>query len=479
MPQHAPENDAPVQAEGQSPVRCVRVNGANVHDAQNSKVLRVPPETFHLLASSRTTQQVKEARAKWRRGTARTASTRLPTSRDPTSQFHLPAGSQVSYKVRRTLFTEDHEQFRQTVTAFFRAEVSAHLSEWKDAGRIDRGFFERAGKLGIMGLQAPEEYGGGGLETFTYNVVVSESAAAINFVPTAIRVHADIVLPYFLRYCNDDQRARWLPGLASGAKVAAIAMSEPGTGSDLGGIRTRAVLEGDHYVLNGNKAFITSGITASLIIVVARTADRANRRSGLSLLVLEDSMPGFTRGRSLDKLGLKYSDTVELFFNDVDVPVVNRIGEEGEAFNYLMNNLPQERISISVGAVSMAKAALDATVTYAKERELFGTTLGSFQNTKFVLAELATEIEAAQHLLDKAIRELDDGELSGSDAAKVKLFCTEVQGRTVDRCLQLFGGYGYTRDYPISDMFVDARVTRIYGGSSEVMKIIIARSLGT
>ncbi|MHB8593342.1 MAG: acyl-CoA dehydrogenase family protein, partial [Acidimicrobiales bacterium] len=374
--------------------------------------------------------------------------------------------------MRRTLFSDEHEAFRAVVSSFFEREAVPHLREWEEAGKVDRAFLRRAGELGLLGFQVPVSYGGAGLDTFIYNVIVSEVAATLHFVPVTLRVHTDIVLPYFLRYAGAEQRERWLPDLASGQSIAAIAMSETGTGSDLAGIRTKAVSDGDQYLLNGSKIFITSGITADVIVVVARTSEGDDRRDGLTLLVVEDGMPGFTRGRVLDKLGLKYSDTAELFFEDVVVPVENRLGEEGKAFGYLSSNLPQERTSISVGAVGMARAALDMTVQYAKERVIFGASLASFQNTKFVLAEVATEIEAAQHLLDKAIVELDAGSLSASDAAKVKLFCTEVQGRAVDRCLQVHGGYGYMREFDISGMYADARVTRIYGGTSEVMKVI-------
>jgi acyl-CoA dehydrogenase len=380
--------------------------------------------------------------------------------------------------VRRNLFTAEHEEFRQVVRAFFEHRAAPHLAEWEAAGRIDRAFLLEAGRLGLYGFQIPEEFGGAGLSTFRYNVVVSEAAADVNFVPVTLRVHTDIVVPYFLRYAGETQRKRWLPLLASGEAMAAIAMSEPDTGSDLAGIRSRAVRDGDHYVLNGTKTFITSGNTADLVVVVARTGTDEDRRRGLTLLVVEEGMAGFRRGRTLRKLGLPYSDTTELFFDDVEVPVENRLGEEGDAFAYLTANLSQERMSIAVGAVSMAQAALRRTVKYAKERKLFGTTLGSFQNTKFVLAEMSTELEAAQHLLDRAVSELDNGQLDQADAARVKLFCTEVQGRVVDRCLQVFGGYGYTRDFDIAGMYADARVTRIYGGTSEVMKVIVARSLG-
>ena len=367
--------------------------------------------------------------------------------------------------------------FANVATKFFLAEAVPHLATWEEAGCIEREFFRKAGEIGILGLQVPTSYGGAGLSTFAYNCAVSEAAAAAFFSPVALRVHTDIVMPYFLRYGDHAQKQRWLPSLAAGESICAIAMSEPGTGSDLAGISTRAELDGDTYVVNGSKTFITSGLNASLVIVVARTARGDDRRAGLTLLVVEEGMEGFRRGRKLDKLGLRYSDTAELFFDDVRVPATNRLGDEGAAFHYLGANLAQERVSISAGAVAMAGAALATTVQYANGREAFGNPLSSFQNTKFVLAEVATEIEAAEHMLDRSIEELDAGELTPADAAKLKLFCTEVQGRAIDKCLQVHGGYGYIRDYPIADMYADARVTRIYGGTSEIMKVIIARSL--
>jgi alkylation response protein AidB-like acyl-CoA dehydrogenase len=380
--------------------------------------------------------------------------------------------------MKRRILTQDHEHFFATVKSFFESEAVPNLEAWESAGLVDRDFYRKAGALGLLGFQVPEEYGGAGLDTYTYNVVVSEAAASVHFAPTGLRLHTDVVLPYFLKFTDDDQKARWLPDLASGDLMAAIAMSEPGSGSDLAGISTKARRDGDSYVISGAKTFITSGLNADLVIVVARTDVSSNRRDGLTLLVVEDGMKGFSRGRKLNKLGLKYSDTAELFFDDVHVPVANRLGDEGQAFRYLASNLPQERLSISVGAVAMATTALNDTIEYARNRKIFEQPLSSFQNTKFVLAEVATEIEAAQQFLDRAVEELDDGELSPADAAKVKLFCTEMQARAVDRCLQVYGGYGYVHDYPIATMYADARVTRIYGGSSEVMKVIIAKSLG-
>jgi acyl-CoA dehydrogenase len=381
--------------------------------------------------------------------------------------------------VRRDVFTDDHEAFRRLARDFIGKEVVPHYAEWEETGRLPRTLFEQLGSLSLLGMAVPEEYGGAGLDDYRYNVVLQEESARALVTLGTVRTQLDVVLPYFLTYADRDQRARWFPGLAAGQLLTAIAMTEPGTGSDLAGIRTTAVRDGDSYVLNGAKTFITGGLLADLVIVVARTStDPDNRRAGLTLLVVEDGMAGFTRGRVLHKLGIKVQDTVELAFDDVRVPVTNRLGEEGAAFGYLGHNLPQERMTVAVGSVAQARAALDATIAYVKERKAFGKPVASFQNTKFELAAVAAEIEAAQAMLDRAVLELVAGELSGPDAAKVKLFCTEMQARAVDRCLQLFGGYGYMLEYPIARLYADARITRIYAGTSEVMKVIIAKSLG-
>jgi acyl-CoA dehydrogenase len=381
--------------------------------------------------------------------------------------------------VRRDVFTADHEAFRELVRDVVAKEVVPHYAEWEKAGRMPRSFFERLGSLGLLGVAVPEEYGGGGQPDYRYNVVLQEEAARALVTLGTVRTQLDVVLPYFLTYANEKQRRRWFPGLASGRLLTAIAMTEPGTGSDLAGIRTTAVRDGDHYRVSGAKTFITGGLLADLVIVVARTStDPDDRRAGLTLLVVEDGMPGFTRGRVLDKMGIKVQDTVELAFDEVRVPVANRLGEEGRAFAYLGHNLPQERMTVAVGSVAQARAALDTTIAYVRERNVFGTSVASFQNTKFELAAVDAEIEAAQAVLDRAVLELVDGRLSGADAARVKLFCTEMQARAVDRCLQLFGGYGYMLEYPIARLYADARITRIYAGTSEVMKVIIAKSLG-
>ncbi|MEU6644458.1 acyl-CoA dehydrogenase family protein [Saccharomonospora sp. NPDC046836] len=381
--------------------------------------------------------------------------------------------------MRREVFTSDHEAFREVVREFVAREVVPRYEEWERAGQLPREIFGQLGALGVLGMAIPEEYGGAGFADYRYNVVLQEEAARALVTLGTVRTQLEVILPYLLAYADAAQRERWFPGLAAGTLLTAIAMTEPGTGSDLAGIRTTAVRDGDCYILNGAKTFITGGLLADLVIVVARTStDARDRRAGLSLLVVEDGMPGFTRGRVLNKMGIKVQDTVELSFHDVRVPVANRLGEEGKAFHYLGRNLPQERMTVAVGSVAHARAALNLTVDYVKERTAFGQPVASFQNTKFELAAMAAEIEAVQTMLDRAVLDLVDGVLSGADAAKVKLVCTETQGRVVDRCLQLFGGYGYILEYPIARLYTDARVARIYAGTSEVMKLIIAKSLG-
>lgn len=380
--------------------------------------------------------------------------------------------------MRRELFTADHESFRALAREFIDKYVVENYPDWERAGQMPREIFTRLGELGLLGIAIPEQYGGAGQRDYRYNVVLQEEAARAMVTLSTVRTQLDVILPYFLEYADPAQRERWFPGLASGQLLTAIAMTEPGTGSDLAGVRTTAVRDGDHYVLSGAKTFITGGLLADLVIVLCRTStDPDNRRGGLTLLVVEDGMPGFRRGRVLEKMGCKVQDTVELFFDEVRVPVANRLGEEGVAFGYLGHNLSQERLTVAVGSVAQSRAAVTATVDYVKERKAFGAPVASFQNTKFELAAMSAEIEAAQTMLDRAVADLVDGVLSGADAARVKLFCTEMQARVVDRCLQLFGGYGYMMEYPIARLYTDARVARIYAGTSEVMKTIIAKSL--
>jgi len=381
--------------------------------------------------------------------------------------------------MRRDLFTQDHESFRTLARDFVEKHVVPEYPNWEKAGRMPREVFEHLGSLGMLGMALPEEYGGAGVEDYRYNVVLQEEAARGLVTLSTVRTQLEVILPYFLRYTNDEQRARWFPGMAAGKLLTAIAMTEPGTGSDLAGMRTTAVRDGEDYILNGAKTFITGGIQADLVIVVARTStDPDNRRRGLTLLVVEDGMPGFERGRELDKMGCKVQDTAELSFADVRVPVANRLGADGEAFSYLGHNLAQERLTVAVGSVAQARSALAATIDYVQNRNVFGSPVASFQNTKFELAAVSTEIEAAQCMLDRAVADHVEGVLSGADAARTKLFCTEMQARVIDRCLQLFGGYGYMMEYPIARLYTDARVARIYAGTSEVMKMIVAKSLG-
>jgi len=381
--------------------------------------------------------------------------------------------------VRRDLFTSDHEAFRELVREFVEKQIVPDYPAWEKAGQMPREIFTAMGDLGMLGIALPEEHGGAGIRDYRYSVILQEEAARAMVTLGTVRTQLDVILPYFLEYADPAQRDRWFPGLATGRLLTAVAMTEPGTGSDLAGIRTTAVRDGDHYILNGAKTFITGGLLADLVIVVARTGtDPDNRRAGLTLLVVEDGMPGFERGRMLEKMGCKVQDTMELSFTDVRVPVANRMGEEGAAFGYLGHNLPQERLTVAVGSVAQARAAITATVDYTKQRKAFGTPVSSFQNTKFELAAMSAEVEAAQTMIDRAVRDLIDDVLSAPDAARVKLFCTEMQARVVDRCLQLFGGYGYMMEYPIARLYTDARVARIYAGTSEVMKMIIARDLG-
>ncbi|MEU4650270.1 acyl-CoA dehydrogenase family protein [Nocardia fluminea] len=381
--------------------------------------------------------------------------------------------------MRRDIFTPDHDAFRELARKFIDKEVVPHYADWEKSGRMPREVFRALGALGLLGTAIPEEYGGAGLRDYRYNQVLQEEAQRALVTLSTVRTQIDVILPYFLEYADEEQRRRWFPGLASGELLTAVAMTEPGTGSDLAGMRSTAVRDGDDYILNGAKTFITGGLLADLVVVVARTStDPGNRRAGLTLLVVEDGMPGFEKGRVLEKMGCKVQDTVELSFDNVRVPVANRLGDEGNAFGYLGRNLAQERMTVAVGSVAQARAALTTTVEYVKERKAFGTPVASFQNTKFELAAMSTDIEAAQTMVDKAVMELVRGELSGADAARTKLFATEVQARVVDRCLQLFGGYGYMMEYPIARLYTDARVARIYAGTSEVMKVIIAKSLG-
>jgi alkylation response protein AidB-like acyl-CoA dehydrogenase len=380
--------------------------------------------------------------------------------------------------MQRDLFTEDHEAFRQSVRGFYERHVLPFHKEWEEAGIVDRGVWLEAGKHGLLGMEVPEQYGGGGVADFRYNVVVTEENVRARASGIGFGLHNDVVLPYLMKLATDEQKQRWLPGFCSGELITAIAMSEPGAGSDLQGIGTTAVRDGDDWILNGQKTFITNGINSDLVIVVAKTDPEAKAAYGTSLLVVERGMTGFERGRNLDKVGLKAQDTAELFFNDVRVPAANLLGELDRGFFHLMDNLPQERLAIAVGAAAAIERVLEETLEYCKTRTAFGRPIGSFQNTRFVLAEIATESQIARVFVDKCIAELAAGRLTVSDAAMAKWWTTELQKRVVDAALQLHGGYGYMLEYPIAKAYLDSRVQTIYGGTTEIMKEIIGRSLG-
>ena len=376
------------------------------------------------------------------------------------------------------IYDETHNLFREAFRDFAAAEMVPHFEKWEKAGIMDREIYAKAGELGFVGFNLPESHGGGGSDDFRFNVVINEELqyAGLGGAGNGITLVNDILAPYFIELSTAEQRDRWLPGLASGELISAVAMTEPGTGSDLASIATRAVRDGDEYVVNGAKTFITNGINADLVVTVVRTDPDAGRH-GLSLLVLERGMAGFDRGRNLDKIGQKSADTAELFFSDVRVPVSNLLGEEGRAMEYLTGNLPQERLSLAIGGVAVAQAALDWTVEYVKDRAAFGARIADFQNTKFVLAECESELAAARPYMADCVARHNDGAFTAADAAKAKLWATELQGRITDKCLQLFGGYGFMTEYPISLAYADARVARIYGGTSEIMKTIIAKDL--
>lgn len=384
--------------------------------------------------------------------------------------------------MRRTVFNEDHEAFRQTLREFLAAEVVPHYDAWLHDGEVPRDFYKKLAELGLFGIEVPEEFGGAGIDSFKFAAIQYEETTRAGVSFGGSGVHVALCLPYLLKLATQEQKERWLPSFVSGDMMFAIAMTEPGTGSDLAGMTTNAKLteDGKHYVLNGAKTFITGGVLADRVIVCARTSPSKpdDRRFGISLLVVDTKLPGYSVGRKLDKLGLKTSDTAELAFQDVLVPVEDLLGEENKGFSYLGQNLPQERLGIAYGAYAQAAAAVEFAKQYTQERKVFGQTVASFQNTKFELAACQAEVDAAQAVADRALEALDAGELTAAEAASAKLFCTEVAHRVIDRCLQLHGGYGFINEYPIARLYADNRVNRIYGGTSEVMKMIIAKDMG-
>ena len=382
--------------------------------------------------------------------------------------------------MQRSLFTEEHHLFRDSWRRFVEKEIAPHHEHWQQEGIVPRGLFLAAGANGFLGMAVPEHLGGGGVDDFRYNLVISEELqrAGVAGSGLGLTLQNDICLPYFLHLTNDEQKERWLPGICSGEIITAVAMTEPGVGSDLAGMKSTAVRDGDTYIVNGSKTFITTGINADVVITAVKT-DPTLRHKGMSLLVLERGMEGFERGRNLEKVGLHAQDTAELFFNDVRVPASNLLGEtEGQGFLNLVANLPQERLSIAVSAVAAARQALEWTLAYCKDREAFGQPIGTFQNSRFWLAEMATEVTIAETFIDQCVLALNAGTLTSEEAAMAKWWCTELQLRVVDRGVQLHGGYGYMIEYPIARAYVDARIQTIYGGTTEIMKEIIGRSLG-
>ena len=375
--------------------------------------------------------------------------------------------------MRRDIFTAEHDAFRDLVRTFIAKEVTPHHARWEAAGVVDRDVWLAAGRAGLLGFFVDEAHGGAGVRDLRYHAILTEEMARAGATGPAFGLHNDIIGPYLTTLADAGQQERWLPGFCSGELITAIAMTEPGAGSDLQGLRTTAVRDGEHYELNGQKTFISNGILADLVIVVARTDPSAGHR-GISLLAVERGMPGFERGRNLEKIGQKAQDTAELFFTDVRVPAANLLGEEGKGFQYLMRNLPLERLSIAVAAMAAAEAVFELTLEHCRTRTAFGQPIGRFQHNRFVLAELRTELQLGRVFVDRCLTE---ERLSVEDAAMAKWWCTELQLRVVDRCLQLHGGYGYMLEYPVARAYLDARVQTIYGGTTEIMKEVVGRSL--
>jgi alkylation response protein AidB-like acyl-CoA dehydrogenase len=378
---------------------------------------------------------------------------------------------------RPSILDQEHEDFRAVARAFFDKEVAPHHAAWEEAGVVDREIWRKAGERGLLCFDVDEAYGGPGIKDFRYNMVLAEESARAGASGPGFAVHTDIIVPYISSLGTPEQKERWLPGCVSGDLVTAIAMTEPGAGSDLQGIRTTAVDAGDHYVLNGSKTFISNGILSDLVVVVCRTDPDAGHQ-GISLLVVERGMEGFERGRNLDKMGLHAQDTAELSFTDVHVPKENLLGAEGSGFIALMENLPQERISIGCIAVAAIEHVLDLCLAYAKEREAFGKPIGKFQHNRFVLAEMATEAHIARVFINDCVLRLNAGTVDTSLASMAKWWTTELQKRVVDAGVQLHGGYGYMNEYPISKAYTDSRIQTIYGGTTEIQKEIIGRMLG-
>lgn len=381
--------------------------------------------------------------------------------------------------MQRTIFEEEHEMFRDSVRKFCEREIVPHHEEWEKVGSVPKELWLKAGKNGFLCMDVPEEYGGLGLKDFRYNAIIDEEIARIGASGVGFSLQNDVTVPYVITFGTEEQKKRWLPKMVSGELIMAIAMTEPNTGSDLAGVRTTAIKNGSGYVVNGQKTFITNGLLNDAVIVVAKTDPNSdNAHQGFSLIVVERSMEGYMPPRKLDKMGLHAQDTAELFFNEVKVPEENLLGTEGSGFYHLMQMLPQERLSISVGAVAGAEKALEMTIQYCKDRKAFGRPIGKFQNSRFKLAEMKTEIELGRVFVDRSITLLNEGKLTIEEAAMGKWWTTEMMKRTIDTCVQLHGGYGYMMEYPICKAYMDCRVMTIFGGTTEIMKEIIGRSMG-
>jgi len=382
--------------------------------------------------------------------------------------------------VERDFYEEDHESYRKTVREFLAREVVPHKDRWDDERWIPREVYKSAAATGLYGLQVPEEYGGAGVTDYRYRMVVGEEVAKVNALSfgLTLSLQDDLFLAYVLGRSNEEQRRRWLPGVAAGDLIGALAMTEPGTGSDLQGMRTTARRVGDHWVVNGQKTFISSGIMADLVVLAVRTAPEGGS-NGFSLLVVEADTPGFERGRKLDKIGLPAQDTAELFFTDARVPAENLLGEEGHGLRYLMSHLPRERLGVANTAIATSRAILDQTVEYLSGRTAFDKRLIDFQNTRFTLAEIETEVDVAQSYVDRQVLAFNAGDLTPVEAAKGKWYVSELQKRVVDQCLQLHGGYGFMREYAVGKAYVDTRIQTIYAGTTEIMKEIIGRDIAS
>jgi alkylation response protein AidB-like acyl-CoA dehydrogenase len=380
--------------------------------------------------------------------------------------------------MERTLYDEDHEAFRGSVKEFLDRQVRPHLEDYQEAHALPREFWREAGKQGLLGLEVPEEYGGTGAGDYRFNAVLTEELAKVNMtLPSCLGIHADIVAPYLVHLTTDEQRKRWLPDFCSGELLTAIGMTEPSGGSDLAALRTNAVRDGEHWVINGSKTFITNGYSADLVVVAARTAPEKKAR-GITLFGVRSEAPGFSRGRKLDKVGQDESDTAELAFEDVRVTDDDIIGEVDEGFIHMMTWLPQERLGSAVTNLAHARQILDETIDYAKERQAFGKPIGTFQHNQFLLAELVTQVEVTQAYVDQCVGAHTDGKLTAIDAAKAKWWTAQVQNDVLDHCVQLHGGYGYMNEYRVARAWRDARVTKIWAGSNEIMKLLIGRDLG-